>query len=86
MYRYLLIIVLIVLAVGFYNFGFDQYLSLAFFNSQRDNLEQIVINQPLLSMAVFVVGYIAVTALSLPGAALLTLIAGALFGFWQGLD
>ncbi|HAM75877.1 MAG TPA: TVP38/TMEM64 family protein, partial [Alcanivorax sp.] len=29
--------------------------------------------------------YVAVTALSLPGAAIMTLAAGALFGFWAAL-
>ncbi|MDQ1901627.1 FAD-dependent oxidoreductase [Paracoccus sp. WLY502] len=40
---------------------------------------------PLTTMLLFFVSYVAVTALSLPIATLLTLLGGALFGFWQGL-
>lgn len=36
-------------------------------------------------IAVFFAGYVVVTALSLPFAVWMTLAAGALFGFWQGL-
>ncbi|MGM8887825.1 VTT domain-containing protein, partial [Psychrobacter sp. 1U2] len=40
---------------------------------------------PLLIIGGFFLLYVVVTALSLPGAAILTLAAGALFGLWQGL-
>lgn len=40
---------------------------------------------PLATTLLFFVSYVAVTALSLPVATLLTLLGGALFGFWQGL-
>lgn len=40
---------------------------------------------PFVSIGVFFAIYVAVTALSLPGAAILTLAAGALFGLVQGL-
>tara|TARA_B100000446_G_scaffold83608_1_gene78917 strand:+ start:2798 stop:2980 length:183 start_codon:yes stop_codon:yes gene_type:complete len=39
----------------------------------------------LLSLGLFFVIYVAVTALSIPGAALMTLVAGALFGLLEGL-
>lgn len=39
----------------------------------------------LLAGLIFFAGYIAVTALSLPGAAVMTLAGGALFGFWYAL-
>ncbi len=40
---------------------------------------------PLLTSTGFFLLYVAVTALSLPGAAVMTLAAGALFGLWWGL-
>ncbi len=40
---------------------------------------------PALMVAVYFLVYILVTALSLPGAMILTLLGGALFGFWLGL-
>ncbi|WP_039029292.1 TVP38/TMEM64 family protein [Leclercia adecarboxylata] len=40
---------------------------------------------PLKSAALFFIVYVLVTTLSLPGAALLTLLGGALFGLWPGI-
>ena len=40
---------------------------------------------PIRSAALFFMLYVLVTALSLPGAALLTLLGGALFGLWSGI-
>ncbi|ODT57759.1 MULTISPECIES: bifunctional TVP38/TMEM64 family protein/FAD-dependent oxidoreductase [Paracoccus] len=42
-------------------------------------------DRPLLVAGLFLVAYVAVTALSLPIAVWLTLAGGALFGFWTGL-
>ncbi|WES70254.1 TVP38/TMEM64 family protein [Superficieibacter sp. HKU1] len=39
---------------------------------------------PLLSAGIFFLIYTLMTALSIPGATLLTLLAGALFGLWEG--
>jgi uncharacterized membrane protein YdjX (TVP38/TMEM64 family) len=40
---------------------------------------------PIQSAALFFILYVLVTTLSLPGAALLTLLGGALFGLWPGI-
>jgi dihydrolipoamide dehydrogenase len=65
--------------VGLYIF-FDgkQYLSLGFFQ----NLYQ---QEPELTTAVYFVIYVVAAGLSLPGAALLTIIGGMVFGLWTGL-
>ncbi len=75
----LLLLVLFLAAISaFYVFDGQQYLTVDFFQSlYRDD--------PTVTMAIFFVVYIAVTGLSLPGAALLTLIGGAIFGFGPGL-
>jgi uncharacterized membrane protein YdjX (TVP38/TMEM64 family) len=41
--------------------------------------------RPLLMIGGFFLIYVAVTGLSLPGAAIMTLAAGAVFGLWQGV-
>ncbi|MGB0669401.1 MAG: TVP38/TMEM64 family protein, partial [Porticoccaceae bacterium] len=56
----------------------QQYLSLGFF---RDLYSQ----QPQLTALIYFLIYILVTGLSLPGAALLTIIGGMIFGLWLGL-
>ena len=50
-----------------------------------DTFQSQIAQNPVLSIGVFFAIYVAVTALSLPGAAILTLAAGALFGLVQGL-
>ncbi len=42
-------------------------------------------SNPLLAGLIYFAGYVVVTALSLPGAAVMTLAGGALFGFWYAL-
>ena len=68
-------------------FGFDlhQYFSLEYFKQHQADFQQAFSNQPLLTGGGFFLVYVMVTALSLPGAAVMTLAAGALFGFGWGL-
>jgi len=75
----LLILLLVILAIGgFYSFGGQQYLSPTFYQAQFES-------SPLLTGGLFFVVYVLVTALSLPGAAVMTLIGGAVFGLSWGL-
>ena len=55
----------------------QRYLSVDFF---RDFYQQ----QPLLTAAIYFAVYVVATALSIPGAALLTIIGGMVFGLWTG--
>ena len=59
-------------------------LTVAGLKEDRDALLQVVAAWPVASALVFGLAYIAVTALSLPGAAAMTLAAGALFGLLEG--
>ena len=79
----LLAIVLLAIA-GFFLFDLGQYLNLANLKAQQAALSAQVSANPLLVGGVFFFLYVAVTALSLPGAALMTLVAGALFGLLGG--
>ena len=62
-----------------------QYLTLDYLKSEQANLNDAVAANPLLSALTFFFVYVAVTGASLPGAAILTLAAGAIFGFGWGL-
>lgn len=77
--------VLLGLAVmGFYALGLHRYCS---WDSVRGHLEAWqgqVRNHLLLALMLFFLVYVAVTALSLPVAASLTMVGGALFGRWLG--
>ncbi len=73
------------LIVGFFALGFDEYLTLASLKQSQAQFAAWRSEYPLMVPAAFFLFYVAVTALSLPGAAIMTLAAGALFGLWQGL-
>lgn len=77
---------LVALAVAaFFLLDVGAVLSLGYFESQRGLLEQYRAAHPGATAALYFLGYVVVAALSLPGAAVMTLAGGAVFGFWQGL-
>ena len=78
-------LVIIIAIAAFFYFDINQYMSLEYFKTQQAEVEQFVTANLIESILLFSLLYIATTALSLPGAALLTLIAGALFGLIIGL-
>lgn len=82
------LLVLVILAVALsaiYYFDVSQYLSLEYFKQQQALVNDYVANNYLASAIGFLIGYVLVTALSIPGAAIMTLIAGAVFGLGVGL-
>ncbi len=82
--RKLLIFVLVGLVASFFIFDLGRFFSLEYLKNEQAALDALYANRPLMVIAVFFFGYIAVTALSLPGAAILTLAAGAQFGLLLG--
>ena len=75
--------IILITAIGgllwaYFAFDGQRYLSLDFF---RDLYAQ----QPLLTAGVYFAIYVIATAISIPGAALLTIIGGMLFGLWTGI-
>jgi len=81
----LLLGLILLLLASFFAFDLGQYLTLASLKAQQGALQAQVAAEPWLAAGVFFAVYVAVTGLSLPGASLMTLVAGALFGLWQGL-
>ena len=77
--------VLALLIAAFFAFDLQRFLTLEYFAAQRDAIAAFHARAPLTTAGAFFALYVAVTGLSLPGAALLTLIAGAIFGFGQGV-
>jgi uncharacterized membrane protein YdjX (TVP38/TMEM64 family) len=82
--RWLPLLGLMALALAVYASGLHRQLSIATLQEQRGALQGFVSAQPLTAPLAFVLTYAAATALSLPGALLLTLCAGFLFGTWLG--
>jgi pyruvate/2-oxoglutarate dehydrogenase complex dihydrolipoamide dehydrogenase (E3) component/uncharacterized membrane protein YdjX (TVP38/TMEM64 family) len=73
------------LIVAFLLSDLHQYLNLAYLKEQRGAFQNLAGEQPLPVLGGFFALYVLITALSLPGAAIMTLAAGALFGFWVAL-
>ena len=81
----ILLLALIAAAIAaFFFFDLGRFLTLAELKSRQAELAGFVEARPLAAFAAFFLLYVAVTALSLPGAAILTLAGGAIFGLWQG--
>lgn len=76
---------LILSAIGaFFYFDLGRYLSLDTLKENRDQLLLFTDTHYAVSAALFVLVYIVVTGLALPGAAILTLAGGFLFGSFLG--
>ncbi|RPH65282.1 MAG: pyridine nucleotide-disulfide oxidoreductase [Burkholderiales bacterium] len=67
------------------NYGIGELLTLDTLKAGRDTLIARYRVQPAATLAGFLALYVAAAALSIPGAAILTLAAGAIFGFATGL-
>jgi len=78
------IVVFAALVAMFYYFDLGHYLTLSSLKENRNLLVEYYEHHRIITIAVFVTVYIIQTALSLPGAAILSLAAGAVFGAIMG--
>lgn len=81
-------LVLGILLVGliiFLGVNFGQYLTLENAKTQQVALSAYINSNFTLAAAIYFLAYIAITAFSIPGAAVVTLLGAALFGFWTSL-
>ena len=82
----LIVLILVVAAIAaFFIFDLGKYFSLDYFKSQQSAIAAYNLANPIQTALIFLLAYIAVTALSLPGAAIMTLVAGAIFGLIWGV-
>jgi pyruvate/2-oxoglutarate dehydrogenase complex dihydrolipoamide dehydrogenase (E3) component/uncharacterized membrane protein YdjX (TVP38/TMEM64 family) len=82
----LVVLVIIAAAVAaFFVFDLKQYFSIEYFQSQRAAIEAYTQANPIQASLAYFALYVAVTGLSLPGAAILTLVGGAIFGLVWGV-
>ena len=82
--RFLPLVVIAVAAAAFLAVGGERYVSFAALAANRDWLAGLVMRWGALAVLVYIAGYAALTALSVPGAAVLTIAGGFLFGTWLG--
>jgi len=85
MLKKIVLLSLAILLIGlFFHFNLNQLLTLEGLKGSMEQFREWRVEAPVLMIGAFFILYVAVTALALPGAAILTLAAGALFGLFEG--
>ena len=82
--KILLVLALLGLVAAFFAFDLGRFLSLDYVKGAQSEFAALYAERPLLVIGSYFAIYIVVTALSLPGAAIMTLLAGAIFGLLVG--
>ncbi|MGE0171323.1 MAG: TVP38/TMEM64 family protein [Oligoflexales bacterium] len=76
---------IIALLVGaFFYFDLGSYFTLSSLKNNREAFQQFYQENTVVTLSSYVIIYVLVTALSLPGATIMTLAGGAFFGLWVG--
>ena len=83
--RIALLALVAALVAAYFAFDLGRFLSLEYFKSQQAAFEAFYGDHPVQTAAAYFAIYVAVTGLSLPGAAILTLAGGAIFGLLWGV-
>lgn len=84
-HRWWVVILLGLLMVLFFVFDLGRFLTLEMLKVQHEALQQAYQAEPLFVISVFSAIYIVMAALSFPGATVMTLAGGAMFGLWVGV-
>jgi pyruvate/2-oxoglutarate dehydrogenase complex dihydrolipoamide dehydrogenase (E3) component/uncharacterized membrane protein YdjX (TVP38/TMEM64 family) len=82
--RIALLLVLVGAVAAFFLLDLSAYLTLDSLKARQAELAALLDQRPLLVIGGFFLLYVIAAALSLPGAVILTLAAGAIFGLWLG--
>ncbi len=82
--RFLPLVLLAAAAAAFFALGLDQYLTFEALRENRALLADFVAVQGAFAVLLYIVIYVVSVALSVPGAAILTVTGGLLFGQWFG--
>ncbi|MEZ0575360.1 TVP38/TMEM64 family protein [Halodesulfovibrio aestuarii] len=83
--RISLITIIALLLASVWYFNLTDYLTLEYIKEKQDAFRVLYKEYSILLVGGFILLYILVTALSIPGATIMTLAAGGLFGFWTSL-
>jgi pyruvate/2-oxoglutarate dehydrogenase complex dihydrolipoamide dehydrogenase (E3) component/uncharacterized membrane protein YdjX (TVP38/TMEM64 family) len=83
--KVLVAVAIVALVAAFFALDLGRFLSLDYFKGQQAAIEAAFHANPVAAGAIYFAAYVAVTALSFPGAAILTLVGGAIFGLAWGV-
>jgi len=79
-----LIVIIVILVALFFYFDLQSYLTLDYLTSKKDAFVDYYKQNKLITIGIYFLSYVAITGLSLPGAAIMTLAGGAIFGVILG--
>ncbi len=79
-----LLLLIVALIASYFIFDLGQYFSLSYIQQQKADIEAYYQANPWQTAILYLLTYIIVTGLSLPGAAVMTLAGGAIFGLVEG--
>jgi len=82
--KVILVFLIIALICCFFIFDLDSYFNLEYIKSAKAEIDAYYLAHPFASAVIFFVTYIVITGLSLPGAGIMSLIAGAIFSVIWG--
>lgn len=83
--RKVLLLIALALGIGaFFFFDLGRFLSLNYLKQSQASFAELYASEPLKVAGAYFLIYVATTALSLPGAAIITLAGGAIFGLFWG--
>ncbi|HHB1593963.1 TPA: TVP38/TMEM64 family protein [Vibrio campbellii] len=85
MNKKLILGLILVATILFLGVNFGQYLTLENAKAQQEALNSFIDQNFIYAATTYFFAYIAITAFSIPGAAVVTLLGAALFGFWTSL-
>ena len=84
-FKILLFMIIICLIWMFFLFDLEQYFSLSNLKNELTAFKEYYGQHKIVTMGIYMIVYILMAALSLPGAAVMTLAGGALFGILYGI-
>lgn len=82
--KIIIVAAIITFIVAYKAFNLGQYLTLSYIKESQVKFQMLYTETPFIVIAVYMVIYILTTSLSLPGAAILTIAGGGLFGLLVG--
>ncbi|MFT5398944.1 MAG: pyruvate/2-oxoglutarate dehydrogenase complex dihydrolipoamide dehydrogenase (E3) component [Gammaproteobacteria bacterium] len=85
MKKIILLGIVVGVILSFFYFDLGQYLTLEYVKAQQQQIDQFYTDNRALTLVGFFLAYVIVTGVSLPGAAVLTLAAGAIFGLFTAM-
>ena len=84
MKKILVVVIVVALIAAYFIFDLGQFLNLEYIKAQQGRIMEYRDANPVQAALMFFGLYILITGLSLPGAAIITLVAGAVFGLVMG--